>query len=390
MARIFISTGEVSGDLQGSLLTMSLKRLATAANLELEIVGLGGSRMANAGANILGDTAGIGSVGILESLPYILPTLQLQRQTKQYLQTQPPDLVVLIDYMGPNLSIGNYIRRRWPKVPIIWYIAPQFWVWSPPWQNTARIVSIADRFLAIFPEEADYLQKQGANVTWVGHPLTDRMETAPSRDNARAALGIEGEQVAIALIPASRQQEIKYLMPAIFEAAQIIQNKLPQVHFWIPLSREALRQPIERAIENYGLQATLLAGQTLDILAAADLAIAKSGTVNLEIALLNVPQVAIYSVNPVTYWLARNILKFSIPFMSPPNLILQKLIVPELLQEQASAENIVSIAMELLLNSERRGQMLADYREMRESLGGVGACDRAADVILKLLTEAYS
>ncbi|MDF0556727.1 lipid-A-disaccharide synthase [Kamptonema sp. UHCC 0994] len=388
MARIFISTGEVSGDLQGSLLTQSLKRQAAVNNLDLEIVGLGGSRMANAGANILGDTAGIGSVGILESLPYILPTLQLQRQAKQYLQINPPDLVVLIDYMGPNLSIGSYIRRRWPKVPIIWYIAPQVWVWSPPWQDTARIVSIADQFLAIFQEEADYFQRLGANVSWVGHPLADRMESAPSRESARASLGIEEEEVAIALIPASRQQEIKYLMPAIFEAAQIIQNKLPQVHFWIPLSREALRQPIQQAIEDYGLEATLLDGQTLEILAAADLAIAKSGTVNLEIALLNVPQIAIYRVNPITYWLARKILKFSIPFMSPPNLVLQKEIVPELLQEQATAENIVSQAMELLVNPERRRQMLADYREMRESLGGVGVCDRAADSILQILINS--
>ena len=385
MARIFISTGEVSGDLQGSLLTMSLKGQAASTNLELEIVGLGGSRMANAGAIILGDTTGIGSVGILESIPYILPTLQLQRQAKKYLQTQPPDLVVLIDYMGPNLTIGSYIRRRWPQVPIVWYIAPQVWVWSPPWQNTTRIVSLADRFLAIFPEEARYFQQLGANVTWVGHPLPDRMQEAPSREEARAALGIEGDEVAIALIPASRAQEIKYLLPTIFEAAQIIQNKLPQVHFWIPLSREALRNSITEGIENYGLQATLLEGKNLEILAAADLAIAKSGTVNLETALLNVPQIAIYSVNPVTYWLARHLLKFSIPFMAPPNVVLQRQIVPDLLQEQATAENIVLIAMEVLLNSERRRQMQLDYQEMREILGGVGACDRAAEEIIQLL-----
>ncbi|HLO49121.1 MAG TPA: lipid-A-disaccharide synthase [Kamptonema sp.] len=385
MARIFISTGEVSGDLQGSLLTMSLKRQAALTNLELEIVGLGGSRMANAGAIILGDTTGIGSVGILESMPYILPTLKIQRQAKQYLETQPPDLVVLIDYMGPNLTIGSYIRRRWPQVPIVWYIAPQVWVWSPPWQDATRIVAIADRFLAIFPEEARYFQQLGANVTWVGHPLPERMQAAPSREEARATLGIKEDEVAIALIPASRQQEIKYLMPTIFKAAQIIQNKLPQVHFWIPLSREALRYSIAEAINNYGLRATLLSGQNLEILAAADLAISKSGTVNLEIALLNVPQVAIYSVNPVTYWLARHLLNFSISFISPANLVLQRQIVPELLQEQATAENLVLIAMELLLNSERRRQIQVDYQEMRESLGGVGACDRAAEEIIQLL-----
>jgi lipid-A-disaccharide synthase len=385
MARIFISTGEVSGDLQGSLLTQSLKRQAAATNLELEIVGLGGVRMANAGANLIGDTAGIGSVGILESIPYILPTLQIQHQAKKYLQTNPPDLVVLIDYMGPNLGLGNYIRQRWPKMPIIWYIAPQVWVWAPPWENIANIVLITDRILAIFPEEARYFEQQGAKVTWVGHPLIDRMQNAPSREKSRLSLGIAPDQTAIALMPASRQQEIKYLMPRIFEAAQIIQNKLPQVHFWIPLSRPALRQSIQRAIEYYHLRATLLENQSLEILSAADLAIAKSGTVNLEIALLNVPQIAIYCVNPVTYWLARKLLKFSISFISPANLVLQKAIVPELLQEQATAENIVAEAMELLLNQERRRVMAANYQLMRASLGGVGASDRAADSILKIL-----
>ncbi|OCR00960.1 lipid-A-disaccharide synthase [Oscillatoriales cyanobacterium USR001] len=386
--RIFISTGEASGDLQGSLLTQSLKRQATAKNIELEIVGLGGSRMANAGANIIGDTAGIGSVGILESIPYILPTLQIQHQTKKYLQINPPDLVVLIDYLGPNISIGNYIRHSWPKIPIIWYIAPQVWVWAPPWENIANIVSITDKILAIFPEEANYFEQQGANVTWVGHPLIDRMQGAPSRENARISLGIELDKIAIALIPASRQQEIKYLMPAIFEAAQIIQNKLPKIHFWIPLSRPALRHPIQKAIEDYKLQATLLENQNLEIIAAADLAIAKSGTVNLEIALLNVPQIAIYRVNPITYWLARKLLKFSIPFISPVNLVLQREIVPELLQEQATAENIAFQAMELLLNQDKIRLIKANYQQMRETLGGIGASDRAASEIIQMLLNA--
>src|SRR4028118_2415432 len=127
---IFISTGEVSGDLQGALLIDGLKRQAQAAGIELEIVALGGSRMAKAGATLLGNTSGIGSVGLLESLPFVLPTLTIQRRAKQYLQQHPPDVVVLIDYMGPNLSIGSFIRRQLPQVPVIYYIAPQDWVWS--------------------------------------------------------------------------------------------------------------------------------------------------------------------------------------------------------------------------------------------------------------------
>lgn len=400
---IFISTGEVSGDLQGSLLIDALKRQAEATGLELEIVALGGEKMAAAGATLLGNTTGIGSVGVLESLPFVLPTLQIQRRAKQYLGQHPPDLVVLIDYMSPNLSIGSFIRRHLPQVPIVYYIAPQDWVWSArsiiP-RDTMRIVEMIDQLLAIFPEEARYFEKKGASVTWVGHPLVDRMRLTPSRQESRAALGIEPDQIAIALVPASRRQELKYMMPIAFEAARQLQSKLLENGemgrspnpksaaplFWIPLSLEVYRPAIEAAIKRYGLRATLVSGQTQEVLSAADLAITKSGTVNLELALLNVPQVVFYRVSLLTYWIAR-LMQFSIPFMSPPNLVVMRSIVPELLQEQATSENIVKESLELLFNPQRRQQTQADYQEMRQLLGAFGVCDRAAKEILQLADE---
>lgn len=382
--RIFISTGEVSGDLQGALLITALKRQAIKAGVELEIVALGGAKMAAAGAVLLGNTSSIGSMGLLEALPFILPTLQLQKQAIACLKAQPPDLVVLIDYMGPNMKIGSYIHSSLPQVPVVYYIAPQVWVWSVTARATTRIIEISNKLLAIFPEEARYFEKRGAKVSWVGHPLVDRMQNAPSREVARKLLSLAPETTAIALIPASRRQELKYLLPAMFEAAKQIQSQLPNVRFLIPLALEIYRQPIEKAIASYGLQATIVCGQTTEAIAAADLAITKSGTVNLEIALLNVPQVVIYRVSSLTIAIAR-LLKFSIPFMSPPNLVEMKPIVPELLQEQATPENIVQIALELLLNPIRRQETLDAYKQMRLSLGEVGVCDRAASEIFQLL-----
>lgn len=383
--RIFISTGEVSGDLQGALLIQAIKRQAAAVNLPLEIVALGGEKMAAAGATILGNTSRIGSMGLIEALPYIFPTLQVQRQALAFLKQNPPDLVILIDYMGPNLGIGTYIQKHFPQVPVVYYIAPQEWAWTLDFRNTSRIVSFTDKLLAIFPEEARYFRKHGAQVTWVGHPLVDRMQDAPSRQVARANLGIPPEQKAIALLPASRRQELKYLLPVIFQAAQTIQAKLSEVHFWIPLSLEVYRKPIEQAVQSYGLRATVVSEQQKDIFAAADFAITKSGTVNLELAILNVPQVVVYRLSPVTAWIARRVLKGEIVFASPPNLVVMREIVPEFLQEKATAENITQAAMELLLNPERRQQTLADYAQMRQSLGELGVCDRAAQEILQML-----
>jgi lipid-A-disaccharide synthase len=388
--RIFISTGEVSGDLQGALLVKALRRQANLLNLDLEILALGGAQMASAGAILLADTSAIGSIGLFETLPHVFSTLTIQQRVKRYLRQHPPDLVVMIDYFGPNLSIGRFVRHYFAQVPTVYYIAPQEWVWSVSQRNTRRILEITDRLLAIFPAEAAYYQERGGRVTWVGHPLVDRVESAPSRTVARTALGISSEQLAIALIPASRQQEIRYILPVMLAAAQQIQAQLPHLHFWIPLSLERYRKPLEQAIQQSGLQATLVTGQSQTVIAAADLVIAKSGTVNLETALLDVPQVVMYRLNPVTAWVAEHLLKFAAPFISPPNLVLMQPLVPEFLQYQATPEAIAQTALELLQQPEKQQQMRLGYRQMRQKLGEAGVCDRAATAILQLLPQFHS
>ncbi len=372
----------MSGDLQGALLVTALKQSAKNAEIDLNIVALGGKKMAAAGATILAETTGISSVGVWEALPYVAPTIRVQNIAKQYLKTSPPDAIVLIDYMTPNISIGNYASKVFPNVPITYYIAPQEWVWATDAKNSSKIVSFSDEILSIFPAEAQFFTEKGANVQFVGHPLIDRVAKIPSRAEARELLGISSDDIAVALIPASRQQELKYLLPCIFQAARQIQDKLPQVRFWIPLSRDIFRSTIEQEIAAYQLNATLVTEQPDLVLAAADLAITKCGTVSLELALLNIPQVVIYRVSKITAWLAKNVVKFSIPFMSPTNLVEMKPIVPELLQDEATADRIAAESLELILNSERRERMLADYREMRQALGEPDVCDRVAQAIL--------
>jgi lipid-A-disaccharide synthase len=383
--RIFISTGEVSGDLQGALLVRALYRQAQARGIDLDILALGGDRMVDAGAKLLGKTTAIGSIGLVESLPYLWPTLRLQSRVKRYLRQHPPDLVIMIDYLGPNLGIGHFVRRQLPQVPTVYYIAPQEWVWSLSPRNTRQIVEMSDRLIAIFPEEARYYRHWGADTVYMGHPLVDRVQTFPNRNQAREALGIAPDEVAIALLPASRRQELRYLLPAMFQAAQQIQAQIPTAKFWIPLSLDSFRRPLKAAIQKYGLRARLVADQTPEVLAAADLAIAKSGTVNLELALLHVPQVVTYRLNPITAWIAEHILKFSAPFVSPPNLMLMEAIVPELLQRQATPDKIAREALEILLNPLRRQQIEENYQRMEGVVGEVGVCDRAAQEILRTL-----
>ena len=380
--KIFISTGEVSGDLQGGMLIESLYKVAREQNLNLEIFGLGGDRMKETGANIIANTATIGSMGFVEGIPFVLPTIKIQNLTKKYLQQNPPDVLVIIDYPTPNLALASYVKKKFPAIPVIYYIAPQDWA-VPMLNNVPKIKRVVDKLLAIFPQEAKYFADKNIDVTWVGHPLLDRMERSRDRLQARLNLNLQPEAKVVTLLPASRQQEIKYLLPVMCEAARQISQQLPEVKFLIPVSLMGYRDAIVAAVREYDLPATVLEGNTLDAIASADLAITKSGTVNLEVALLNVPQVVIYRISPVTAWIGRK-LGFSVPLMSPPNLIVNRKIVPEFQQEEVTAENISTEAIEILSDLQRRQQIIADYREMRSLLGNIGVCDRAAEEIINL------
>lgn len=382
--RIFISTGEVSGDWHGAILIEALQEAAQKRNLELEILALGGDRMAAAGAILLGNTVGIGSIGLVEALPYILPTIFVQWQAQRRLKQSPPDLVILIDYVTPNIGMG-YFTKRQLHVPVIYYIAPQEWVWSINNKNTQAIAGFTDKILSIFPQEAKYYTEQGAQVKWVGHPLVDLMERVPDRTTARQQLGIGSDELVVVLLPASRSQELKYLLPVMLQTAQLIQTRLLQVKFWLPLSLEKYRPIVENLLQEYGIEAQVVSHPSQLVIRAADLVLSKSGTVNLETALLNVPQVVIYRVSNVTAWIARHLLKFYIPFMSPTNLVQMKAIVPEFMQEAAIPENIAQACLELLLNEQSRRQMLYNYAEMRNCLGGNGAIERVATEILDAL-----
>ncbi|MGF1567649.1 MAG: lipid-A-disaccharide synthase [Nodosilinea sp.] len=383
--RIFISTGEVSGDLQGALLIEALRAEAAERQISLDIVALGGSRMAAAGATLVGETTAIGSVGLFEAVPYFLPTLRLQKVAKQALEAHPPDLVVLIDYMNPNLVMGQYLKTRHPQVPVVYYIAPQQWVWAFSEKDTERLVRYSDHMVAIFKAEADYYQRFGADSTWVGHPLVDQYLTPPDRGLARQQLNLPLDQPVVTLLPASRQQEIRYLMPILLKAAQIVQRQCPGVTFLLSAATASLRPSFAAGLAEYELRGHVVDQGSSLAIAAADVAITKSGTVNLEIALMNVPQVVAYRLNPVSAWVGQRLLGFKVPFASPVNLVANRRVVPEFLQWQANPEAIAAATLELLQSAAARHTMLTGYDTMRQALGQPGACRRGAALMLDWL-----
>ena len=394
MARLLVSTGEVSGDLQGSLLIRALHEEARRRELPLQVVALGGERMRQAGAELLADTSRLGAIGLLEALPMILPTLRLQRRVRQWLRQHPPEAVVLIDYMGANINLGLRLKRLYPQVPISYYIAPQEWAFRVGDGGTTRLIGFSDRILAIFPEEASFYASRGAAVTWVGHPLIDTLGQPPSRARARQDLGLPEEAPVLLLLPASRPQELRYLLPPMAAAVALLQQRLPQLEVLLPAGLPGFEEALRQALAEAGARARIVPAAEADRLkpslcAAADVALTKSGTANLELALRGVPQVAGYRVSRPTAFIARHLLRFNVPHISPVNLVLQERLVPELLQDDFNAEAIAAAVAELLpASSAARRRQLEGYERLRHSLGEPGVTRRAAEAILDQVAES--
>ena len=387
MLRLLISTGEVSGDLQGSLLIHALKAEALRRGIELEILALGGPRMKAAGAELIADTAPMGAIGLWEAVPLIVPTLRLQAKVDRLLAQRPPDAAVLIDYVGANARLGTRLRKLRPLLPITYYIAPQEWAWRFGDGSTTRLLEFTDKILAIFPAEAEFYAARGADVSWVGHPLLDSFQNLPDRASSRRQLGLDPEAPVLLLLPASRPQELRYLMPPLAQAAALLQQRHPDLQVLLPAGLEQFEHPLAVALEEAGVRhARVIPAAEADALkttlcAAADLALGKSGTVNLELALQGVPQVVGYRVSRLTAWVARHVLRFQVDHISPVNLLLKQRLVPELLQDELTAEALVERALPLLTATPQRRAMLEGYERLRATLGAPGVTERAAKAI---------
>ncbi|MEB3199127.1 MAG: lipid-A-disaccharide synthase [Synechococcaceae cyanobacterium] len=391
MARLLVSTGEVSGDLQGGLLIQALHSEARRRGLPLEVVALGGQRMERAGAELLADTARLGAIGLWEAVPLLLPTLRLQARVGRWLRRHPPDGVVLIDYMGANIKLGLQLRQLHPEVPITYYIAPQEWAFRFGEGGTTRLISFSDQILAIFPQEADFYGARGASVRWVGHPLIDTLTDLPEPQQARQALDLPQTGPVLLLLPASRSQELRYLLPPMAAAAALLQQRRPDLQVLVPAAQTGFESSLRQALAAAGCRARVIPAEQADRLkpelcAAADVAVTKSGTANLELALRGVPQVTGYRVSRLTAFLAEHLLRFNVPHISPVNLVLEERLVPELLQHQLTPAAIAA-AVEPLLEpaNPARARVLAGYARLREALGRPGVTQRAAAAILDRL-----
>ena len=385
--KIFISTGEVSGDLHGSLLSKALFDEAKKKSINLEICGLGGEKMHKEGVKILQDTTSISAIGIWEALPLILPTIRIQKRFYKFLKKYPPDCLILIDYMGPNIKIGIKLKRSKTKIPIFYYIAPQEWAWRVGNNTSTNLINFSDKIFAIFKKEATYYKRMGGNVLWVGHPMIDLTKKLPLKKNARTILNLSSNQNILLLMPASRPQELNYILPTFMKAARKLQLRYPSLVVYILSCREVFDERFKKAFKKYQVKGQVISQKENArlkpyIYSLTKIALCKSGTVNMELALYEIPQIVGYRVSRVTAFIAKYILNFKVRFISPVNLLVNKLIIPEFVQREFDDNKIFYKSCTILEGKSEKIKIKKGYSFLKKELGEDGVVQRAAKEII--------
>jgi lipid-A-disaccharide synthase len=378
---VLIVAGEASGDLHGADLAAQI----LARDPGCDLFGVAGERMRAAGVRALTRTEDIAGLGLAELASTIRRTLGVLRELKARLRSDRPDLVILIDFAEFNMSLAGAAKRA--GVPVLYYITPQVWAWRRG--RVARIIERTDRLAVVLPFEAEIYAGAGERVTFVGHPLLDRI--APARDGVAAAQdraatfkrhGLPAHTRLLALLPGSRRGEVRYLLRPMVEAARVLEadhGLTPVIALAPTLALAQLREEVPVDLD--GIR--VIEGDTYSIVAASELALTASGTATLETALLGCPMVVAYKVSPLTYVFARMLVR-GVDFFAMPNILAGREVVPELLQSRVNARNLVRAAENLMvepLRTETREALLA----LRARLGEPGAAARVAAIALEMM-----
>lgn len=377
---IMIVCGEASGDLHGSNLVKSLQLKEP----DLSFCGMGGPDLQSCGVEILYDAEKIAVVGVFEVFSHLKDIFQAQKILRKRLKDSPPDLLIIIDLPDFNLMLARYAKKI--GIPVFYYICPQIWAW-----RTGRVKTLKkriDKLGVILPFEEDFFLSHGLKATYVGHPLLDSVRTTIPRKEFYQQNGINETNRCVGLLPGSRKREIYALLPIFLKAAEKLQRQCnDKLTFLIPRAATISVDDLDSVLQAHSsvaLDVRVVDGDRYNLMASCDCVVAASGTVTLELAILQTPMVVTYKLSPLTYRLAQMLVKLD--HFSLVNLIAGFSAVPELLQEEVVPERICH-ELSLLLNVySKKKEMGKSLRLVKRALGEPGASQRAAEVARELLS----
>jgi lipid-A-disaccharide synthase len=376
--QILVVTGEASGDAHAAELVAALQ----ARRPDFRFFGMGGSKLAARGVELLYDAREVSVMGITEVLPKIPRILQVMSGIAAAAAERRPACAILVDIPDFNLRLAARLKAL--GVPVAYYVSPMIWAWRRGRVKTIR--KRVDRMLCILPFEEEFYRDSGVDARYVGSPVVEQVPSPESTTTFRQRLGLSLDAPTLALLPGSRMSEIRRLLPTMVSAAKQLAAERPGLQIVVPVAPTIPREEITSRFEGSGLSPRLVDGRAPEAVGASDAAIVASGTAVLEAGLMQRPLVVVYRVSLITYLVGRLMLK--VAHVALVNLLAGRRLVPELLQGDMTPERIASEIRRVWDPGTPREEMLRGLEEVRGRLGGPGAAERAAEAVLELLPPA--
>ena len=375
MARmpVLISAGEASGDMYAARLAVALRQ-----RTDIDLFGMGGAKMREAGVDTIVDSAEVGVLGVVEIVRKLPALRRAWRRLISEIERRRPTLAILTDFPAFHLRLSRVLRRK--HVRNVYFVCPQFWAWRP-W----RVRLVKRRFvrgLCIFPFEEDFYRKAGVQTDWIGHPLVDSVHASLTREAFAQRYGLNPKLPIVAVLPGSRPSELAHHMPLLVAAVAQMSSE-GQRQFVFAVAPGLTQAQLETHLGALAPSVMVVENATYELLGAADVAIVSSGTATIEAALLGAPMVVVYRVAPFTAWVVRHLARTRLFAMV--NVLAGKEVVPELIQDAFTPIRVVRETERLLGSEQDRAAMRGELAKVREKLGPPGAIDRAADIIAEMI-----
>lgn len=370
-----IIAGEASGDSHAAKLVREVKE----KNANITFYGIGGKNMREAGVETLVDSAELAVVGLFEVLAHWNTISGALKKMQHLLRTEPPDLLVLTDYPEFNLRLAKTAKECGIKV--LYYISPQVWAWRQ--KRVYKIRKLVDMMAVIFPFEETFYKKYDVPVRFVGHPLIDEIHVSADQKNLRNEFLLDNEKSIIGLFPGSRHSEIKRLLPIIVDCAKQIIKQKPDAQFVIPVASTLKEEDILPYFKDVELDMRMISHRSHDVMSVCDAVITVSGTVTLELALLKIPMVVINKISKLSYFIVMRTLKLD--HIALCNIVANKRVVPELIQNDATVEKITKELLNLLDNTEERNKIITEFDTIEDKLENKAAQTELSELLIDML-----
>lgn len=373
---VFFVAGEPSGDQHAAMLAEAIL-----ARRSVNLVGVGQQAMREAGVELLYDSAGWSGIGLGESLKRVPHVYRRALAVRDWIVRHQPDLLILVDFGAFNVRLARAVRKRL-RVPTLYYFPPKSW--SRRASGYGRLAGVIDSWATPFQWSAETLQREGLDATWVGHPVVDRISPADDRGALRDTLGLDPDATIIGIMPGSRSFEVGCNGPVQLGAARIIGDQIANIQTLISVAPSIGRDAIERLVARAGLKDVRLLEGTADIARASDIVISTCGTATLEVAAAACPMVLTYR-GTLLMKIENVFRRMDRTMVGLPNILADRMIVPEILADEATPENVAAEALDILTDPERRERIRRDMMQVRSQLGEPGVSDRTAEIAIDMM-----